>query len=98
MIDFKPLAAPRLGYVHPTELRLPSGEGWFNGKIADSDSVNAGSNPGPPATNPPDIASYFWFWQSLELPQNFRRFRPYGYYGGSYSYGYPYHRNYGYYN
>jgi hypothetical protein len=25
MIDFKPLAAPRLGYVHPTELRLPSG-------------------------------------------------------------------------
>src|ERR1700730_6102654 len=49
MIDFKLLAAPRLGYVHPTELRLPSGGGWFNGKIADSDSVNPGSNPGLPA-------------------------------------------------
>jgi hypothetical protein len=32
----------------------------------DSDSVNLGSNPGPPARNPSDIASYFWFWQSLE--------------------------------
>jgi hypothetical protein len=26
------------------------GWGWFNGKIADSDSVNPGSNPGPPAS------------------------------------------------
>jgi hypothetical protein len=47
MIDLKPLAAPRLGYVQPTELRLPSGGGWFNGKTADSDSANHGSNPGP---------------------------------------------------
>ena len=30
------MIAPRLGYVHPTELRLPSGGGWFNGKIPDS--------------------------------------------------------------
>jgi superfamily II DNA/RNA helicase len=30
------------------------------------DSVNPGSNPGPSATNPPDIASYFWFRQLLE--------------------------------
>jgi hypothetical protein len=33
MIDFKPLAAPRPGYVHPTGLRLPSGGGWFNGYV-----------------------------------------------------------------
>ena len=30
------------------------------GLLSDSDSVNPGSNPGPPATNPPDIASFFW--------------------------------------
>jgi hypothetical protein len=34
--------------------------------IRDSDSVNPGSNPGPPATNRPDIVSYFWFRRSLE--------------------------------
>src|ERR1700681_2029804 len=34
--------------------------------IADSDSVNPGSNPGPSATNPSDIASYFLFWQQAE--------------------------------
>jgi hypothetical protein len=43
-----------------------SGLGPFRWGIADSDSVNHGSNPGSPAMNPSDIASYFWFWQSLE--------------------------------
>jgi len=32
----------------------------------DSDSVNLGSNPGPPAMNPPQIAAYFWFPRSPE--------------------------------
>jgi hypothetical protein len=32
----------------------------------DSDSVNLGSNPGPSATNRPDIVSYFKFPRSLE--------------------------------
>ena len=40
----------RLVYVHPTELRLPSGGGYFNGRTAESDFVNHGSNPGPPAS------------------------------------------------
>src|ERR1700722_15203237 len=44
-------------------------EGQADRPNTPSDSVSPGSNPGPPATNPSDIASYFWFWQSLEREQ-----------------------------
>jgi hypothetical protein len=37
-----------------------------------SDSVNLGSNPGPPATNRPDIVSYFTFPREPALLTPFR--------------------------
>src|ERR1700682_1319551 len=48
-------------------------EGQADRPNTPSDSVNLGSNPGPSATNPPDIASYFCFRQLLEYRRNFRR-------------------------
>jgi hypothetical protein len=33
----------------------------FNGRTADSDSVNPGSNPGPPAMHLPDMTPHFQF-------------------------------------
>ena len=39
-------------------------EGQADRPNTPSDSANASSNPSPPATNPPDVASYFWFRQS----------------------------------
>ena len=48
--------------------------GWLDSRhtfsLADSDSVNLGSNPGPPATNRPYIVLYFKFrdrWNSLDI-------------------------------
>ena len=38
----------------------------FGGRIADSDSVNLGSNPGPPAIHLPDMTVYFQSPQSPE--------------------------------
>jgi hypothetical protein len=44
----------------------------FNGRIADSDSVNPGSNPGPPGTKPIDIAAFCQFSSWLAISTRLR--------------------------
>jgi hypothetical protein len=49
-------------------------EGQADRPNTPSDTVNPGSNLGPPATIPSDIASYFWFWRHvLSAPPRLRR-------------------------